>query len=591
MRRIALIATLLAAAAAWVTTSAGADDSHTYHVEMYNAFGLVKGSDVRIAGVNAGSVTDLGITPDKRAMLTIETSGPLGTLGEDTQCSSEPQSLIAEYFLTCNPKGSPLEDGGTIPASQVHQTVQADLVQDTLREPFKDRLQLIINEFGTALAGNPHELNQAIQLGAPALEKLKKALDILASENTTIRDLNANSDTIITQLANRKEDVVRFIQEARDTAAISAERRADLSTNFDRLDNFFHQLQPTLTKLGDLAEQQTPLLADLRAAAPGLNTLAVKLPAFNQASERSLTSLGRAAVPGKQALTQGKDEIQALAASGKNAFPAADALTKFLSDIDSPKRTVEIDDRAAKSCDHKTAPCYATGRPAPTGYTGMESILNWAYYQAGAINQFDQWGHMLHFSLFDVGASPCGSYATGGEPGPDFGVPNKLGTGTTTNANQANQCVAWLGKNQPGINTDPGAPPYEKPYNPAVCSAPFATSSEDTSLCNPSKSKQSSASNGGNGGSPKTTSGGTARATPSPTGSNPQQVPQLPQDLPANPNDLPQRLQDLLGIGGNGSLPDVGGALHGAIKHHGGGGGGAGVNQAANDLLDFLFAP
>jgi virulence factor Mce-like protein len=587
MRRIALIATLLAAAAAWVTTSAGADDSHTYHIEMYNAFGLVKGSDVRIAGVNAGSVTDLGITPDKRAMLTIETSGPLATLGKDTQCSSEPQSLIAEYFLTCNPKGPPLEDGGTIPASQVHQTVQADLVQDTLREPFKDRLQLIINEFGTALAGNPHELNQAIELGAPALEKLKKALDILASENATIRDLNANSDTIITQLANRKEDVVRFIQKARDTAAISAERRADLSTNFDRLDNFLHQLQPTLTKLGDLAQQQTPLLADLRTAAPGLNTLAVNLPAFNQASERSLASLGRAAVPGKQALRQGKDEIQALAASGKNAYPAADALAKFLSDIASPKRTVEIDARAAKSCNHKSAPCYSTGRPAPTGYTGMESILNWAYYQAGAINQFDQWGHMLHFALFDVGASPCGSYATGGEPGPDFGVPNKDASGTTTNANQANQCVAWLGKNQPGINTDPGAPPYEKPYNSAVCSPPFATSSQDTSLCNPAKSKQSSSS-GGNGGSPKTT-GGTAAATPSPTGANPQQVPQLPQNLPANPNDLPQRLQDLLGIGGNGSLPDVGGALRGGIKHHGGGAGG--VDRAASDLLDFLFAP
>src|SRR5215211_5155051 len=93
MRRIAvLIATLLAAVAAWITTTAGADDSHTYKIEMYNAFGLVSGSDVRIAGVNAGTVTDLGITPDKRALLTVETSGPLGVLGKDTQCSSEPQS-------------------------------------------------------------------------------------------------------------------------------------------------------------------------------------------------------------------------------------------------------------------------------------------------------------------------------------------------------------------------------------------------------------------------------------------------------------------------------------------------------------------
>jgi virulence factor Mce-like protein len=587
MRRIALIAMCLAGIVAWVTTSAGASDSHSYNVEMYNAFGWVKGSDVRIAGVKAGSVTDLGITPDKRAVVTIETSGPLGVLGKDTQCSSQPQSLIAEYFLTCNPKGPPLDDGGTIPASQVKQTVQADLVQDTLREPFKDRLQLLINEFGTALAGNPHDLNQAIQLGAPALDRLKKALDILASENATIRDLNANSDRIITHLANRKEDVVRFIQEARDTAAISAERRADLSTNFDRLDNFLHQLRPTLSKLGDLAVQQTPLLANLRAAAPGLNTLSTQLPAFNQASERSLSSLGRAAVPGKQALKQGKDEIQALAASGKHAYPAAHALDQFLLDIDTPKRAIEIDKRVKKDTGRTgTKP----GTNNTMGYTGMESLLNYVYYQAGALNQFDQFGHLLHFTIIDAGTSPCGSFNEGGKPGPDFGVPNQDGSGTTQNANQVNQCVSWLGPHQPGINQDPGMPPYEKPYDPSVCQPPFATSSQDPNLCNPSAAKtnaQSSSRRSSKGGS-SAPAGGTAATAPSPSaGAQAQAAPQLPQNLPTNPKDLPQHLQDLLGLGHHAGLPDVGGTLH----HGAGHGGGGGVGNAANDLLGFLFSP
>ena len=64
MRRIALILAVLAAGAAGLTSSAGADDAHTYEIEMYNAFGIVKGSQVRIAGVNAGPVTELAITPD-----------------------------------------------------------------------------------------------------------------------------------------------------------------------------------------------------------------------------------------------------------------------------------------------------------------------------------------------------------------------------------------------------------------------------------------------------------------------------------------------------------------------------------------------
>jgi ABC-type transporter Mla subunit MlaD len=590
MRRLALIAALFAAAVAYLTSIAGADDTHTYKIEMYNAFGIVKGSDIRIAGVNAGSVTDLDITADKRALVTVETSGPLGVLGKDTRCASQPQSLIAEYFLTCSPKGPPLADGGTIPANQVEQTVQSDLVQNTLREPFKQRLALLINEFGTALAGNPHDLNQAIQLGAPALQQLKKALDILAAQNRTIRDLNANSDVIIRQLAARRTDVVRFIQEARDTAAISAQRRADLSADFDKLDNFLHQLRPTLAKLGGLAQQQTPLLSDLHAAAPGLNTLALKLPAFNHATERSLESLGQAAVPGRQALKQGKDEIQTLAASGRHAFSAADTLDKFLLDLDSPKRAVEIDQRAAKACSDKTKPCYSTGRSAPTGYTGLEGLLNYVYYQTGALNQYDDVGHLLHFSLFDVGASPCGNYNAGDNPSDNdpppgshtIGVP-KAGGGTTTDLRQADPCVAWLGPNQPGINQNINAPPYPS----SVC----PNGSEDTSLCDPNGSASANRQSRSGGGA-----GGQAAIGGGQGGANGGPLSQLgPGTLPGNPNQLPQRLQDLLGIGDNGSLPHLGGGGGGGTGGGGGGGGtgggGGGAGQAANDLLDLLLGP
>src|SRR5205823_140493 len=128
MRRIALIALVLVASVAWwVTASAGADDSHNYKIELYNAFGLVNGSDVRVGGVNAGTVTSLDVNAKKRAVANITLSGPLSVLGKDSRCASQPQSLIAEYFIDCTPKGPPLADGGTIPANRVRMTVQADL--------------------------------------------------------------------------------------------------------------------------------------------------------------------------------------------------------------------------------------------------------------------------------------------------------------------------------------------------------------------------------------------------------------------------------------------------------------------------------
>jgi ABC-type transporter Mla subunit MlaD len=63
-------------AAALLVGSAGADDSHSYRIELDNAFGLVSGSEVRVAGVNAGTVTDLDVNERKKAVITIEVSGP-----------------------------------------------------------------------------------------------------------------------------------------------------------------------------------------------------------------------------------------------------------------------------------------------------------------------------------------------------------------------------------------------------------------------------------------------------------------------------------------------------------------------------------
>jgi ABC-type transporter Mla subunit MlaD len=577
VRRLALIATVIAAGIAGVAATAGADDSHTYTIELDNAFGVVEGSEVRIAGVTAGQVTSLAINDEKRALLTVELSGPLSQLGEDTECSSEPQSLIAEYFIDCQPQGDPIpteEEGSTtdpnIPVEQTTQTVQPDLVQNTLREPYKRRLQLLINEFGTALAGNPENLNDAIRRGAPALRQLEEATSILADQNRIIRDLNDDSDEIVARLADRREDVVKFTKEARDTAAASAERRADLAADFDRLDDFLAGLRPTMVELGNLAAEQTPLLVDLRASAPQLNELATSLPAFNEASEVSLDSLGEAAVVGKKALRKGRDEIKQLRQASKKASPVAELLADFLRDVDDPNRHVQADARASKE----------TGRPMPTGYTGLEGLLNYVYYQAGSLNQYDPVSHLLHFSIFAV-ETPCQQFNAGGQPGtPDFGVP-ALGGGNTTNILEADRCVAWLGPNQPGISEDLNVPPYDNSVCPEGSNAP--------ELCDPNVSTSSKAAGVG----PRGDGGGSAQGyTPSAPAPGSPEAPAAP----ALPGVGPQGGGGGgVGGGGLGGAPDIDDILGLPEAPNPGGGLGLGPNgggggQPADDLLDFLFS-
>jgi ABC-type transporter Mla subunit MlaD len=476
MKRIALTLALLVGLAGTAVTVAGAADSRTYQAELFNAFGLVKGSELRVAGVKAGTITDLDITPQKTALVSFEVGGEFPEFKANASCASEPQSLIAEYFLDCQPGSSPEPLQGPIPAASNKTTVQPDLAQNTLREPFKDRLQLLINEFGTALASNAENLNAAIRAGAPALQQLKQVLNILGRQNTTIAELNTNADAIFAQLANRREDVVHFIDNAGRTAAISAERSDDLSRNFQLLDDFLAELQPTMVELGKLATYQTPLLRDLYAAAPGLNKLAKNLPAFNNGTQQSLTSLGGAAHVGKFAVTDAKEEIAALDQASTKAYPAGDQVAQFLESIDDPKQAVEEDacarndlreqpgeaDQRVQQLNQKlgatlhgdqTVTCRWAGGPAGSnpsggnpGFTGMEGLLNYAYIQTNSLNLFDQLGHALGITLVSApGANaPCG-YQTGPQ------VAAKGGGGTSNPADFA-ECAGILGDRQPGIN-------------------------------------------------------------------------------------------------------------------------------------------
>ncbi len=592
MRRIALVLSVLAAAGfAFAATSVADEDTHTYKLETYNAFGIVEGSEVKVAGVNAGTVKALEVSEDKTALIEVELTGPLAALGVDTECSSEPQSLIAEYFIDCQPAGEPAEDGSTL-KNKISQTVQPDLVQNALREPFKDRLAILINEFGTALAGNPENLNEAVRLGAPALEDLHEALRILAQQNNVIRDLNVDSDRIISTLAERREDVSAFIVNAGEAAAASAERSDDLSRNFDLLDNFLAELEPTMVELANTARETTPLLGDLRVAAPHLNELATSLPAFNRAAEDSLVSLGSAAQVGEDALKRGiqNGTFKALRNSFKNAPNATELLKDFFDDIDDPRRIVELDDRAAKACDDKTASCYNTGREGPTGYLGTEGILNYAYYLGGALSQYDSVGHLLHFSLYDVFAGPCGAY------NPQQSFPAE-GGGRTDVLLEAEQCVSGLGQNQPGITegeeeTDLGVPPYDPKVCPDGATDLRQVLGDPTSplVCDDPDSAPRAAATSAEATDPlERGTGEDPSVAPPPDPAAPggdfdlPELPELPGSLPVDPADstspdLDEVLDNLPGLGREDSRSRAKSERDGS-------------GQAATDLLDFLFTP
>jgi ABC-type transporter Mla subunit MlaD len=430
----------------------GKSGAADYKIELDNAFGLVQGADLKVAGVRAGKIKDMKVDlKTKKALVSFTvTGGDYSALREDVFCESRPQSLIGEYFIDCQPgHGKELKKGSTIPVSRTASTIPADLVNNILRLPYRQRLRIIVSELGTAVAGRENDLNLALRRGVPALRETDNLLAILAEQNRVIADLTRDADTVVTALADNKGNVGRWVTTARNAAVASAERASDQAATFRKLPGFLEALRPNMVALGRVADEQTPALQDLNASAKQLTRFFNNLGPFADASRPSLRSLGDASVAGDQAVKAGRTSINLLKqfASGPggpkpaNCSPSAlctnnlpelsKNLAAILHDLDDRGRAVEKD---------------ATS-PGGQGFTGLEALLRYVYTQQQSTNIFDQNSYILKVSLF---GGECGPYRNGDtirNPGPISAEP-----GAPTGTQLAHDCNAWLGPTQPGIN-------------------------------------------------------------------------------------------------------------------------------------------
>ena len=330
-------------------------------------------------------------------------------------------------------------------SSLIHDIDPTLSVNDILRRPYRERLSLIIGSLGAGVAGNAENLNAAIRRASPALRETDKVLAILAQENHVIRDLTANADTVITALSNNRADVGRWVVAARRTAEASASRNVDLAATWAKLPGFLEELRPTMAALGRVADEQTPALRDLNASSGQLTRFFKDLGPFANASRPSFSSLGQASQVGDQAVKSANKSgtIRLLKNFASSTPEVGKNLGIILADLDNPARAVESDPRAAK----------ATGRPAPTGYSGLEALLQYVYDQEQATNLFDNNGYILKISVFGGECAPYRNADTLNNPNPVSPQP-----GAPTGPQLLKDCGAHLGPTQPGLTSaDPTA--------------------------------------------------------------------------------------------------------------------------------------
>ena len=351
--------------------------------------------------------------------------------------------------MDCQPGKSPehIEDGGTVPVEQTSSTIPVDLVNDIMRRPYRERFRLLITELGTGLAGpagRPPGGAQARASGPP--RDLPGAADPRQPER--------GHQELHHRLGHGRERA-REEQEGRGRAgsrrpATPPRSRPPAATRsraqFQRFPTFLDELRPTMARLGELADEQTPLLADLERAAPDLNTFFTRLGPFAEASRPAVPLARRDGRGGHEGVQRGQ-------AGGRRAEQARRERAGLR------RSRCASSSRRSTTASARSRPTRAPRRPRrrrPTRPPSPARAASPASRRSGTTSS----GRRSASTCWTTPPTSCARRS------PPI---RSASSGSTTSPNQEtiDKCNSYLGPYQPGITS---ADPLDDGTNPSAAS-------------------------------------------------------------------------------------------------------------------------
>ena len=217
--------------------------SKDYRAVFSDATGVVKGDDVRVAGVKVGTVEDVEIVDRDRALVSFSVDSET-TLSEATNAAIRYRNLVGQRYVALSEgigATDELEEGATIPISQTSPALDLTV----LFNGFKPLFQAL----------SPDDINQLSY----------EIVQVFQGEGGTLEGLLASTASVTQTLADRDQVI------------------GDLITNLDRV----------LARLGDRDDQLSELIINFRTFVGGLKTdRQAILSSLDQISELSVETAG-----------------------------------------------------------------------------------------------------------------------------------------------------------------------------------------------------------------------------------------------------------------------------------------------------------
>jgi virulence factor Mce-like protein len=212
---------------------------YTVHATFANANGLRPDSLVRIAGINVGKVvsvapqTDCARKPCQAAVVTMSIDDNGLPLHKDTTFAIRPRIFLeGNFFVDVHP-GTPeapvAPDGYTFPIQNGVEPVQLDQVLTGLQADTRHNLQILLNQYGTAVKQGGPSYNASVRYWLPAYKySAIVSHDLLGLQPHDLSNFIDAGGTVSAALDNNPANLKSLVTDFNTTAHSFAVQQANL---------------------------------------------------------------------------------------------------------------------------------------------------------------------------------------------------------------------------------------------------------------------------------------------------------------------------------------------------------------------------
>jgi phospholipid/cholesterol/gamma-HCH transport system substrate-binding protein len=264
----------------------GGSGGYTVKARFENASQIVKGNLVEVSGIPAGKVTDIHLTPDGQAELTLSINDDYAPLRRGTLATVRQASLsgVANRYVDLRLPGSKapaIPDGGVLAQDATTTAVDLDEIFNTLDPKTRKDLQQVIKGSANLHRGKGEQMNAGLLYLNPSLQASSRLFRDLNSDSRLLSRFVVSSSQLVTDLADRHEDLAGLVDHlATTTNAIGSQQQAladsvgQLPPLLRRANTTFLNLRATLDDLKPLVDDSKPVAKKLRPFLAELRPLA-----------------------------------------------------------------------------------------------------------------------------------------------------------------------------------------------------------------------------------------------------------------------------------------------------------------------------